>query len=243
MIEIDKVKQIVKDEFRGWKFWELAWMAIAVLTIIAVSIYWNESLIGVISAVTGVICVICTGKGKLSAYVFGAINTLLYAIIAFQVKYYGEVMLNALYYFPLQFYGLYVWAKHMNPETNEVIKIRMSNKSRAIIFGAVAIVTLVYGYVLQLMGGNLPYIDALSTVVSVVAMVISIKMYMEQWILWIFVDIVTVIMWAVAFMRGSESIATLLMWVVYLANAVIMYVKWSKEANSRSSKEVIASEI
>ena len=39
---------------------------------------------------------VCTGKGKLSAYVFGAINTLLYAIISYKAKFYGEVMLNAL---------------------------------------------------------------------------------------------------------------------------------------------------
>ena len=54
-------------------------------------------------------------------------------------------------------------------------------------------------------------------------MIISIKMYAEQWILWIVVDVVTVIMWAIAFAQGNDSIATLLMWIVYLGNAVVMY--------------------
>ena len=82
------------------------------------------------------------------------------------------------------------------------------------------------------MGGNLPYVDALSTVVSVTAMIVSIRMYSEQWILWIIVDVVTVIMWAAAFARGEDSIATLVMWAVYLVNAVIMLVKWEKEAKA-----------
>ena len=76
---------------------------------------------------------------------------------------------------------------------------------------------------------SLSYVDALSTVASIVAMVISIKMYLEQWIIWIIVDVVTVIMWAMAFVNGSDSIATLFMWIVYLANAFLMYIKWAKE--------------
>lgn len=220
----------IKNELQGWKKWEVIWLIITTFTITTLSIYWKDNLMGIVSATTGVICVVCTGKGKLSAYIFGAVNTFLYAIIAFKARYYGEVMLNAFYYFPLQFYGFYVWSKNMNPITKEVKKIRMNKKNRVILFAFVGIGTLVYGFILDKMGGNLPYVDGLSTVVSVVAMIISIKMYMEQWMLWIIVDIVTVIMWGVAFINGNDSIATLLMWVIYLGNAIIMYFKWNKEA-------------
>ena len=56
-------------------------------------------------------------------------------------------------------------------------------------------------------------------------------MYAEQWILWIIVDIVTVIMWLVAVADGTGSVAVLLMWIVYLLNACIMYFKWKGETN------------
>ena len=54
---------------------------------------------------------------------------------------------------------------------------------------------------------------------------------MEQWVLWIVVDVVTVIMWAVDFAKGGETIATLAMWAIYLVNAIIMFVRWYREAN------------
>lgn len=223
-------KKLIIQELKGWKLWEIAWLVTSSLVILGLSLYWKDTVIGIISAITGVACVVCTGKGKLSAYIFGAVNTLLYAIISYQSKYYGEVMLNALYYFPLQFYGLYVWSKNMNPETNEVNKKKMSLKSTGIMLLATAAATALYGYILLKMGGALPFVDSLSTVVSVVAMIISIKMYAEQWLLWIIVDIVTVVMWVVDFANGNDNIATLLMWIVYLGNAVIMYYKWMKEA-------------
>lgn len=230
MNQNSKLKSYIRSELTGWRAWEILWLLLACGVILGLSIYWNDTAMGIISATTGVACVVCTGKGKLSAFVFGAVNTLLYAIIAYQARYYGEVMLNALYYFPMQFYGIYVWSRHINAETNEVEKRRMSAVGRLKMFASVAMATILYGFMLQQMGGALPFVDALSTVVSVAAMLISIKMYAEQWLLWIAVDIVTVIMWLEAFAQGSDSIATLLMWIVYLGNAVIMYVKWEKEA-------------
>ncbi len=225
-----RIGKTIKNEVSGWKTWEITWLIVACSVICGLSIYWKDNLMGIISATTGVACVVCTGKGKLSAYVFGAINTLLYAIIAYNARFYGEVMLNAFYYFPLQFYGLYVWSHNMNEETKEVCKKQMNIKGRTAMFGIVVVATVIYGLILQKLGGQLPYVDALSTVVSVVAMIVSIKMYAEQWLLWIIVDIVTVVMWAVAFLNGSDSIATLLMWIVYLFNAIVMYFKWKKEA-------------
>lgn len=231
---IQKIKAYVKEEFLGWKAWEVLWLAFACASIFALSVYWKDSAMGIISATTGVACVVCTGKGKLSAYIFGMVNTLLYAIIAYKAKFYGEVMLNALYYFPMQFYGIYVWSRHMNAETHEVIKKEMKPRGKLLLGLCVIGATAAYGLLLKALGGSLPFIDALSTVVSVIAMIISIKMYAEQWILWIVVDVVTVIMWAIAFAQGNDSIATLLMWIVYLGNAAVMYAKWRKEAKSNA---------
>ncbi len=223
-----------KDELKGWKLWEVLWLIVACGIILGLSIYWKDTPMGIISATTGVACVVCTGKGKLSAYPLGAINVLLYAIISWKAKYYGEVMLNLIYYFPMQFYGLYVWKKHMNAETHEVEKRFMSWKKRILMAVAVVVGTFGYGFILKILNGNLPFVDALSTVTSVIAMIVSIGMYVEQWVLWIVVDVVTVFMWGVAFAGGNDSIATLLMWIVYLGNAVIMYFKWAKEAKQHA---------
>ncbi len=108
----------------------------------------------------------------------------------------------------------------------------MGRRGRGALVLATAAGTILYGLLLKRIGGALPFVDALSTVASVAAMIISVGMFMEQWIIWIIVDVVTVVMWTTAFLRGSESVATLLMWVVYLGNAVIMYFKWRKEAGT-----------
>ena len=185
---------------------------------------------GIISATTGVACVVCTGKGKLSAYLFGVINCVLYAIISFKAHLYGETMLNALYYVPMQFIGFYIWSKNMNKETNEVKKIHMNNKKRLTYAALMILGTIGYGLVLKKLGDAMPFVDSFTTVSSVIAMIISVKMYAEQWWIWILVDIFSVYMWFCNFLSGSDNMATLLMWVVYLGNAIIMCIKWEREA-------------
>lgn len=227
---MDKLKRFLKSEVTGWKPFDIFWILFATAVILGLSIYWGESALGLVMALTGVWCVILTGKGKRSSFLFGTVNAALYAIVAWNAKYYGEVMLNALYYVPMNLVGWIVWKKHMNDATGEVEKKCLPLKKGILIYAVTGLAILGYGLVLAALGGSLPYVDSMSTVVSVVAQILSIWRLTEQWVLWIVVDIVTVIMWAVDFAKGGETIATLAMWSIYLVNAFIMFARWYREA-------------
>ncbi|MDE6567257.1 MAG: nicotinamide riboside transporter PnuC [Lachnospiraceae bacterium] len=229
---------MIMREFTGWKLWQIVWIFLANGVILGVSLYLGDTALGILASLTGVTCVILCGMGKLSNYIFGTVNVVLYAIVAWKAKYYGDVMLNLLYYFPTNLLGFFVWSKHINQENNEVYKKRMTLQ-QDIVLGIVSVAgVLGYSYILKKLGGNLPIVDSMSTVFSVIAQILMIKRFVEQWIIWIIVDIVSVIMWIAAFFTGGESVAVLMMWSVYLANAVIMFVKWSKESKEDASKEV-----
>ncbi|WP_308604462.1 hypothetical protein [uncultured Fibrobacter sp.] len=64
------MKDFIRLELAGWKPWEEVWLGFALLAVVAISLIQGETLLGIISATTGTICVILTGKGKLSAYIW-----------------------------------------------------------------------------------------------------------------------------------------------------------------------------
>ncbi len=227
---MDAIKKFIRRELTGWKCWEIFWLAASCSIITGLSIYWNDSLMGIISSTAGVAYVVCTGKGKLLAYAFGLVNSILYAMIAYQAALYGETMLNAFYYVPMQFIGFHIWKKHINDETGEVEKKRMTWNQRWILTAVICIGTYLYGLLLLHMEDAMPFVDSFTTVSSVAAMVISVKMYAEQWWIWFVVDVLSIYMWWRDFSSGSDNMATLLMWVVYAATAVIMFINWEKEA-------------
>ena len=124
---MNALKENIKKELTGWKKWQVIWMLFANIVILGVSVYQKDSVIGIVAAITGVICVILCGMGKVSNYFFGTINVILYAIIAWRAKYYGDVMLNLLYYFPTNLLGWFLWAKNVDKETNVVYKRKDGN--------------------------------------------------------------------------------------------------------------------
>ena len=229
---MEKLISVLKREFSGWKKWHIIWLIFANAIILGVSMYLGDTAIGILASMTGVTCVILCGMGKVSNYFFGTINVLLYAFVAWNAKYYGDVMLNLLYYFPTNIIGWVAWTKHIDKEKNEVYKKRMTWKQDFVLAVISVFGVLAYSYILKLLGGNLPIVDSMSTVFSVIAQILMIKRFMEQWVIWIIVDVVSVIMWIAAFFNGGESVAVLIMWSVFLVNAVIMFVKWLKESKS-----------
>lgn len=217
----------------SWKKVELGWLFLATSVIVGLSLYWGDTTLGILSAATGVICVVLTAKGSLWCFAWGLVNCLLYSYIGYINNFYGEFMLNLFYYVPMQFVGVYMWRKNMNSETNIVSARRMSLRNK-IILSIISICGIIlWGFWLNELGGKLPYIDSTTNVLSIIAMIISIMRYAEQWLLWIFIDILSIGMWVFAVMDGSDNLATLLMWSVYLINAIWGYIKWSKDANKK----------
>ena len=133
------MREFLKNELAGWKRWEAVWLAAAAGVIALLSVSWGDTWLGVVSSVTGVASVVCTGKGKLSAYLFGLVNSVLYALIAWQAAYYGETMLNLLYYVPMQFVGFFVWSQMWtSPQASELSSITPFVYMYTITFGTQA---------------------------------------------------------------------------------------------------------
>lgn len=60
-----------------WRVAELVWLGLATLTVLIVSLSLGDVPLGIASALSGIICVILTAKGKLAAYYFGVVNCIL----------------------------------------------------------------------------------------------------------------------------------------------------------------------
>lgn len=180
-------------------------------------------LINSIAAISGIFCVVLCAKGKKSQYIWGLFNIIGYVIIAYINKYYGEVILNALYYLPSQFIGYYLWNKNINKKSNTVISKKMSLKQTILFLITCTIGIFILKMSLDYLGGNNTLLDSASTFISLFANVLMLARYREQWLLWIIIDIITVIMW----LSVSDYIMVT-MWIVYLFNAFYGYYNWSK---------------
>ena len=223
------ITQKIKKYFEDWSLWEKLWLIISTLTILSLSIYWKDNIIGVIAAITGIICVVLVAKGRISNYYFGIVNVIAYAYVAYHWAYYGEVMLNILYFLPMQFYGIWFWRKHRKRKNKDQVRVKFMTNKQRVMWALISGVSIIgYGVILKIISGKLPFVDATSTVLSVIAMILMARLYMEQWVLWIIVDVVSIIMWFVVLLEGGNDIAIFIMWTAYLINAIYGFINWIK---------------
>lgn len=220
----------IKKYFSGWSKFELTWLILSSLIMVVLSIIWGDSTLALISGITGVIGVVLAAKGKVSTYVFATINVAIYAWLTFNNHLYGEFMLNAFYYIPMNFVGFYLWSRHKDEESGDVEGKTLTPKQLVILLVTVTVVVLVYWQILSRIGGQLALIDAMSTVFSVVALIMQVARYAEQWLLWIIVNVVSVLMWVLLLGKDPSAVTMVVMWAAYLMNSVYGYINWKKLA-------------
>ena len=224
---MNKVTAFLKGELDGWKLWEIIYIISCTAAICWISISLGDTLPGICSAVAGTLYTMLAGKGKVSCYFFGIINTILYGYIARQNRIFGDMMLNWFIYLPMMFAGIYLWIRRLDQE-NIVIKEQLSLSGRIAVVLICAVAIAGYAVVLKKMEDAQPVIDSTTTVLSVMAMVLTLKRCIEQWLLWTAVNLLSTVMWLRVWLAsgGGSSVATLLWWLIMLISGIIFFIQW-----------------
>jgi len=226
-----------KKFLSDWNLFEKIWLLTFTFVNIYLFIVWQDSWIGLIASLTGMLCVVLTAKARISSFYFGLINILAYSYVAYQSRYFGDVMLNMLYFLPMTFVGIYFWKRNLkNNKKGEVIVKSLSWAKRFIWFGSSIVILTAYGLILTLIKGTLPFVDSATTVFSIIAIIMLNKRLTEQWIFWIIVDVLSIIMWAYIFITSGGDVSMLVMWSAFLVNAMYGYYNWRKLEKKQNDK-------
>lgn len=225
---------------KNWTMFEKVWLSVFTLVNIYLFVAFKDTWLGLISSITGMLCVVLVAKGKISNYYFGIIQCGTYAYISYTYGLYGEAMLNGLFYFPLQFVGIYMWNKHKasTSTVGEDVEVKKLTKRGWITLIIVSIVSsAIYAEILHLIGGQQVRIDSIAVVLSIIAQILMLKRYAEQWFLWILVNLLSISLWLITLIKtGGNDWAMLVMWSAFLVNSVYGYVNWVKMGKQQEVK-------
>ena len=76
-----------------------------------------------------------------------------------------------------------------------------------------------------------PILDSITTVLSIAGMYLTVKRTIEQWIIWMFVNILSLFLWINVALSGARVYSTIAMWGIYSILAIYFYIIWKKELN------------
>jgi len=174
------------------------------------------------AVVFGIISVLFARKNNILVYPTGLISTLIFIYILYNFKLYGEFIIN-IYYSAMSIIGWYLWSRRNNGQEEFPISIMNSKeyKIATIIFTlTILFIALVYHF-FDKFTDLTAYVDAFTTALFFVGMWLMAKRKIENWIVWIIADIISVPLY---FFKGLT--VSSLQFIVFTIIAVLGYIEW-----------------
>ncbi len=222
-------------------------LVLAVISFIVKGEFGMNNLIACVSAILGVFCVVLGAKGSMANWLFGIVECVLYSYIALAGHIYGDAMQRILYTLPMQFVGWHLWSKRrLNNDEVQIQTRYMTWRIRFLYVLVTVCIILAFGYFLKFVGPHLTdffyamnfhvqpnytnqlqlWLDASTTILFLVAMFISTRAYVEQWYLWLFINVFSIIIWSMS--TTEFSFMTTAKYSVYLVNSFYGLYVWNK---------------
>lgn len=216
------INNILYTEFiKGRNIFEHMFLLIGIVLQFIVYYITNDTMISLISGVTGIISVVLCSQRKISFYFFGFIQLFTYMYLAWQQRFYGELVEN-IFYIITMIIGIITWLKNYNNDEQIVESKRLTNIQLSIIISIMILLCILFGYYMNNYTDNTqPYMDAFSTIPAFIAQTLLMLRYREQWIFWIIIDIVSIFMWGFA---GNWIMV--IQFIFWTLNCLYGYIKW-----------------
>lgn len=149
--------------------------------------FQQTSLLEWLGFVSTIACIYLAAKENIWNWPISIVSIVISAMLYFESHLFGDFALQ-FYFLFTAFYGWWFWVKKKQQDEKPVVSIKLRHWGVIVI--SIAVLTLVLGYFLdRFTPTNVPYEDGFCTAVSFVAQIMLTRKILENWLLWIIVDI------------------------------------------------------
>jgi nicotinamide mononucleotide transporter len=180
------------------------------------------SLAEIVGVAFGIAGVWLTIRQSVWCWPVGLVNVSAFAFVFFRARLYGSASLQ-LVYAALCLYGWYTW-KHPGGGERVLPVTRTPVRWLAGLCGGAILAAAAFGVFLRdRTDAALPFLDAACTAFSLVAQWMTTRKWIENWVIWIGVDVVYVGMYL-----SQRLLPTAGLYAVFLVLAVLGYREWRR---------------
>ena len=191
----------------------------------------SANYIEVIAASLGFIAIYLQIKQKIWYWPVSIILVSLYIIVYIRARLYADMSLQ-VYYLVISFYGWHHWLFGKRDVQNDKLAITFTSRRLGIILFLVSIALFfsIAAVLIHFTDSDLPYWDAFTTALSFVATWMLARKIIENWLVWIIVDAISIGIYIY-----KELYPTTILFTVLTILAVVGYIAWKKDANKQGA--------
>ncbi|MFM7668462.1 MAG: nicotinamide riboside transporter PnuC [Bacteroidota bacterium] len=150
-------------------------------------------------------------------WVFGVLSSLLFAQVSWESNLYIQTTLNGIYVI-MGVNGFIRWNKIDSKRRN------LSKNQKILIYILGIAFSFTLGFTMSYTNQALPYLDSFISIFGIVATYLTTEKHIENWIIWIFVNLSSIILFA-----HQELYLSACLYGAYLLLSIIGLISWNKE--------------
>ena len=182
-----------------------------------------EQLLEILGTIVGLIYLWLEYKASIYLWVASVIMPAIYLVVFYDAGLYADTAIN-IYYLIIAIYGFWAWRRGKDSSA-PVLKIsHISARQGVAMVALYAVLQVVISLLLlNFTDSTVPWFNGLTSALSVVGMWMLARKYIEQWIVWAVVDILSVGLYLY-----MGLYLTALLYAAYAIIAIFGYRKWQK---------------
>lgn len=223
---------------KDWTLFEKILLIGSILIVSTTGIIFNSDLLTPICSIVGIITALLLAKGKYMGQVFGLLIVILYSIVSFKNKFYGEVIIYLVIMLPMYVIGIISWIRHQDKQTNSVEVNKISNQEWGIVALASIVCFMGIYFLLKSFNTEELFVSSLSVLDSLFAIYLQIRRSKYSFYFYVINDLVLIVLWGIPCITGSFFLIPMLMNpIINLINDVYGIVNWRKLEAIQGGKE------
>lgn len=210
---------------RDWILWIFS-LILVVISNINIS---DGIVIIFIAAMVGVTSLIFAAKGNAWAQVLMIIFSILYGIISYSYRYWGEMITYLGMCMPMAIWSLVIWIKHPSKENRGEVEIsKLTKKNIIYLIISTVVVTAIFYIILCKFNTPNIYMSTISVTTSFAAAALTMLRSSYYALAYAMNDIVLIILWIIASMENRMYVPMVINFMVFLINDLYGFVNWKK---------------
>ena len=219
----------MKNPFKRLTKFELLLYIISVTIVtVAFLIPEKKDYLNLIASLVGVTALIFLAKGYVIGQVLIVAFSVLYGIISFHFKYYGELITYVFMTLPMAILAMISWIKNPYKDTGVVKISRVTKKALIILSLLSAVVTVIFYFILDYFNTSSIFWSTISITTSFVAASLTFLRSPYYAIAYATNDIVLIILWTLATMESVSYFPMVICFAVFLFNDIYGFINWIK---------------
>ena len=203
----------VEGTFASW------FVFIGILTQLITCYIMNDTALAACSGIAGVISVVLCSQKKYAFYFWGILQLITIMIISYQTGLYGKLFENAFYLITM-FIGMNIWKDNTTDNTTQ---IRTMDWVDYVMFGCLFLpFTTILSYsIVSHYNTDQIALDTITTIIGIIAQIMLVLRFREQWILWFILDVLCIVLWV---KDGNWCLVS--QYVFWTINTIYGYKNW-----------------